>query len=159
MLIETTRFGRLDVEESKCIDFPWGIPAFENLKRFILLEHGEGPIHWLQAVDDPSVAFVVCPPEVPGVKYRLPPQEKKPLKLENDEDLLILNLVSSLPDRNLLRFHVRSPLLFNTLLRFAYQWSIDPEDIDRYLVLPEGTGLKPDVDNSSGPESFIYWTR
>mgnify|MGYP000854522113 FL=1 len=80
------------------------------------------------------------------------------MELENDEDLLILNLVSSLPDRNLLRFHVRSPLLFNTLLRRAYQWSIDAEDIDKYVVLPEGTGLKADVDNPSGPESFIYWT-
>ena len=159
MLIETSRFGTLDVEESKFIRFPWGIPAFEDLKRFILMEHGSGPIHWLQAVDDPAVAFIVCPPEIPGVSYRIPPRKKEPIQLEDDQDLVILILVSSMPDQNLLRFHVRNPLLFNTAMRLAYQWSIDPEDLPKYLETRNGVALSPDPEDPTGTAAFIYWKR
>ncbi len=150
MQIETTRFGLLDVDESKFIHFTWGLPAFEDLKRYILMEHKEGPFHWLQAVDDPGLAFITCPPEVFGVKYDIPPAKKEVLGLRADEDVLILNMVSIAREKGLIRFHVRSPLLFNMFTRTGCQWSMDSDEVRKHLVMPEGVSGAVDLVEALG---------
>ncbi len=133
MLIQTTRFGALDLDESTFIHFPWGIPGFEELKRYVLMDHREGPLQWLQAVDEPSVAFVVCPPEVVGVRYTVPEERITPIQVETPEDLVLLVMVSFDPTDKNLRLHLRSPLLFNASNRQAYQWTIDSSEIARFV--------------------------
>lgn len=133
MQIQTTRFGALDLDESTFIHFPWGIPGFEELKRYVLMDHREGPLQWLQAVDEPSVAFVVCPPEVVGVRYTVPEERITPIQVETPEDLVLLVMVSFDPTDKNLRLHLRSPLLFNASNRQAYQWTIDSSEIARFV--------------------------
>lgn len=125
MKISTTRFGTLDLDENTFIHFPWGIPGFEDVKRYVLLEHRQGPFKWLQAVDQPDVAFVVCPPHVLGIEYSVPVHRTSLLDLKDNEDLAILVLVSFDSARHTVRPHLRSPLLLNASNRRAYQWVID----------------------------------
>ncbi len=138
MRIETTRFGVLEVDEDKLINLLWGLPGFEDIKRFALIEYKEGPFHWLQAVDEPTLAFVICAPEILGVQYKIPLERKEPLKLAGDEDLAIFNLVSFARNKDIIRFHMHSPLLFNMNSRTGYQWTMDTNDVKTYLVIPEG---------------------
>ena len=133
MRIDTTRFGLLEMEEDVFIHFPWGIPGFEKLKRFVLLEHAQGPFQWLQAVDEPTVAFVVCPPEILGFSYLVPEDRGKTIDLEKWDDLLVLIMVSFDRKDTVLRPHVRGPLLFNSLSRQAYQWTIDSRELQKYI--------------------------
>ena len=50
MLIDTDRFGTFDTKDSKLIEFPLGLPGFEELHYFIILEVGQTkPIYWLQS--------------------------------------------------------------------------------------------------------------
>lgn len=133
MRIETIRFGPLDLSEEVLIYFPWGIPGFENLKRYVLLDHRKGPFQWLQAVDDPHVAFVVCPPEVMGIIYEVPQEKVEVLGLEHPEDLVVLNIVSFDREKNTHRPHLLGPLLFNSVTRKASQWSIDARELPKYL--------------------------
>jgi flagellar assembly factor FliW len=133
MQIETTRFGALDLDETTFIHFPWGIPGFEELKRYVLLDHREGPLKWLQAVDDPSIAFVVSPPETLGVRYNVPQEKVAPIELQTADDLVLLVMVSfDQTDKNL-RLHLRGPLLFNASNRQAYQWTIDSSEISHFV--------------------------
>lgn len=133
MQIETTRFGTLDLDETTFIHFPWGIPGFEELKRYVLLDHREGPFKWLQAVDDPSIAFVVCPPEAVGVRYSVPQEKGAPIVVQTADDLVLLIMVSfDQADKNL-RLHLRGPLLFNASNRQGYQWTIDSNEISRFV--------------------------
>jgi len=133
MRIETTRFGFLDLDESIFINFPWGIPGFEKIKRFVLLEQGEGPFQWLQAVDEPGVAFVVCPPESLGMKYKVPRDKGEVIGLNQPEDMMVLIMVSFNRERMNIRPHLRGPLLFNVASRVGYQWSIDSRELQRYV--------------------------
>lgn len=133
MQIETTRFGILDVEEEVVIHFPWGIPGFEQLKRFILMQHRQGPFQWLQAADDPAVAFVVCPPETFGVSYRVPADPKQAIGLDQQEDLVILIMVSFDRAQAAACPHLRGPLLFNAASRQALQWTLDSNELSRYI--------------------------
>lgn len=133
MRLETTRFGSLDIPEETFIQFPWGLPGFEETKRYILMQHRNGPFQWLQAVDAPEVAFVVCPPDALGIAYVVPDDKTVPIGLESREDLLILNLISFDHANGATRIHVRSPLLLNVGARKAYQWTIDTKEVREYI--------------------------
>jgi len=138
MQFNTTRFGMIEIEEKELINFPWGIPGFEELKVYVLLEYKNGPFQWLQSVEEPSVAFVVCPPGVIGLDYKIPDSKVNVIKLERPEDLLVLNIVSFNREKGGMRFHARSPLIFNVAARVGYQWTMEAEEMKRHLVIPAG---------------------
>lgn len=133
MEIQTTRFGPLELDEQTVIEFPWGIPGFETAKRFVLLEHREGPFQWLQAVDQPEVAFVVCPPESMGLGYKVPEKEMEFIGIEEPKDLLVLMMISFDREGKSVRPHVRGPLLFNASDRKAFQWTLESKEVQKYL--------------------------
>jgi flagellar assembly factor FliW len=137
MLIETSRFGTLDLDEKAFIEFPWGIPGFEQVKRYVLLEHRQGPFQWLQAVDEPNLAFVVCEPEVVGLRYHVPREKVKPIHLETSEDLVVLVMVSFNREQKRISPHCRGPMLFNSSLRLGYQWSMDEGELKRNVRVVE----------------------
>jgi flagellar assembly factor FliW len=143
MKIETSRFGPLDVEETILIRFPWGVPGFEQIKRYVLLEHRQGPFQWLQAVDDPDLAFVVCEPQAMGVCYTVPKEKAEPLGIKDWQDLVILIMVSFDRGQKKIRPHLRGPLLFNAALRLAYQWSMDAGEAKKYLNALGEPALQP----------------
>ena len=140
MRIETSRFGLLDLEESVFIHFPWGIPGFEQLKHYVLLEHRQGPFRWLQATEDAHVAFLVCPAEHMGFKYRVPEEQTSAIGLKQTEDLVVLIMVSFDREQKSIRPHLQGPLLFNAAMRLACQWIVDPAELPSYLEKTNGNG-------------------
>lgn len=61
--IQTTRFGKIEIEEDKIIHFPQGLLGFPMQKHYILFEHKpHSPFFWLQSVDRPDLAFVLTNP-------------------------------------------------------------------------------------------------
>jgi flagellar assembly factor FliW len=78
--IETTRFGRVEIEQSRIIHFPSGLLGFPENKDFVILEHKpNSPFCWLQSVDTPALAFVLTNPFIVQGDYLegLSPAEKK----------------------------------------------------------------------------------
>jgi flagellar assembly factor FliW len=136
MQVNTTRFGIIEVAEKELIKFPWGVPGFEELKGYVLLEYKNGPFQWLQSVEDPRVAFVVCAPDFLGLVYTAPDAKKKLIKLDKDEDLVFLNIVSFDREKRAVRFHIKSPLLFNVAARIGYQWTMETDELKGYLTTP-----------------------
>lgn len=137
MQVNTTRFGTVDVDEKELITFPWGLPGFEELRGYILLEYRNGPFQWMQSTEAPSVAFVVCPPGLIGLEYKVPESKSDLIELEREEDLLVLTIVSFNREKGTMRFHVRSPLIFNAAARIGYQWTVEAGEMDR-LITPAG---------------------
>ena len=136
MQVDTTRFGKIEIAEKELITFPWGIPGFEELKSYVLLEYKNGPFQWLQSVEEPSVAFVVCAPDFLGMAYSTPDAKKSLINLEHDEDLVVLNIVSFNREKGAIRFHVKSPLLFNVADRIGYQWTMEADELKKCLTMP-----------------------
>ena len=63
MLVQTTRFGPVDVDESRLLEFPAGLLGFSRARRFALLQPDDrGVFFWLQSVESADVAFVVTDP-------------------------------------------------------------------------------------------------
>jgi flagellar assembly factor FliW len=58
--VRTKHFGRIPYEAGGEIDFPAGLPAFEDRRTFVLIRLPKTePLLFLQSLDDPDVCFPV----------------------------------------------------------------------------------------------------
>lgn len=73
MLVNTTRFGKIEVDEQRLISFPKGLLGFTKFTSYVLIEPGkESYFFWLQSVEAPDLAFVVTDPSLFVPSYRVP---------------------------------------------------------------------------------------
>lgn len=95
--VETSRFGTIEVEESSIIEFVSPILGFDHVKKYVLLDHAENsPFKWLQAIDDPTLAFVTTNPKFFGIPYEfaLPTEAAAQLQVAQAEDVVVLTIVN-----------------------------------------------------------------
>jgi flagellar assembly factor FliW len=60
MKIESTRFGVLEIDDSKIIAFPKGLIGFPEEKSFVMVHHrGAQNVAWLQSTKTPRLALPV----------------------------------------------------------------------------------------------------
>ncbi|NPB09663.1 MAG: flagellar assembly protein FliW [Thermodesulfobacteria bacterium] len=129
MEIETTRFGKIEIDEKKIIFFPSGILGFPEAKRYVLIPHKEGsPFFWLQAIDVPELAFVVVDPKLffPDYHPKLPLEAKKELHLHEDDELCFLTIVT-IPKENPeeMTVNLLGPIAVNVSRKLAKQVVLD----------------------------------
>lgn len=122
--IETTRFGAVTFTESEVLDFPWGIPGFSNLHRFLALSLAEQPnFVWLQSVEDPKVALPAADPWQIFSDYepRLPVYATETLELRGPEDFTILCVVVVTKDAQEMTMNLLAPIVVNLKTNRARQ--------------------------------------
>jgi flagellar assembly factor FliW len=85
MQIQTSRFGAIDVDESRIITMVGGLLGFPRATRFALIQTGEdSTFFWLQDVQDANLAFVVCDPAIFLPDYTI---DQVPVREEARESL------------------------------------------------------------------------
>jgi flagellar assembly factor FliW len=97
MKIDTTRFGNIEIAEESIVHMPDGMLGFEASKRFVLLEdRPDTAFKWLQAVDDPALAFIVVDPMefFPEYEIELPDEQAESLGLGDPCDAIMLTTVT-----------------------------------------------------------------
>lgn len=97
MLVQTSRFGAVEVKPEEIITFFQGVPAFEDLREFFLHTIPENPAFtWLQAVADPEVAFLLVDPFLffPGYAVELTASQQRELAIEKRADVLVYAVVT-----------------------------------------------------------------
>jgi len=95
--ITTAACGPVEAEEQEILEFPHGIPGFESLQRFILIKPDEEiPFSYLQAVDEPELAFVVTNPFTffKDYEFDLPEADQSELEVEREDQLVVLVIVT-----------------------------------------------------------------
>lgn len=97
MLVKTAVFGEQVVDPSTAIQFPHGLPGFEECKQFKLFhQDGSDPVvYWLQSLDQPDVMFSVADPTVFGINFDfiLTDEEESLIGPTSPEDILLLILL------------------------------------------------------------------
>ncbi len=137
MRIQTSRFGEINIDPERILHFPRGIPGFENIKRYLLIEYKEGKFNWLQAVDDPELAFIVCDPLIFAINYKVPKSILKTLAIPDESDLAILLIVRVDRSNNKVIPHVQAPLVFNSRTKKGMQWVLDKKDMESRVEFAE----------------------
>ncbi len=140
MLVQTMRFGPMEVDEDKIMVFKDGLLGFPKHHRFALVQTSPDPaLFWLQAVDDPELAFVVCDPLLFVPDYQVPirKDDVAALGLHDLHDcqvLVIVNKVNGELTGNLL-----GPLVIHAQTLTARQLVLsDKRYGTRHRLLPAG---------------------
>ncbi|MFC0525413.1 flagellar assembly protein FliW [Pontibacillus salicampi] len=97
MNIKTKFFGELTIEEERIIEFPNGLPGFEDEKRFVLLNIDEsGTYQSLQSVDREEVALVVTNPYLffSDYEFHLDTNTLELLNINRQEDVSIITVLT-----------------------------------------------------------------
>ncbi len=129
MKINSTRFGQIEVDEDKLIEFPQGMIGFAGQKRYVLLEHAPGsPVHWLQSVDVPELAFPVVNPDrfVEGYVVQAPADLAEILGPFGAEDLW-LGTVMTLSSSGAPTINLKAPVVMNSRTRRGVQFVLDED--------------------------------
>lgn len=140
MIINTRDFGELTIEESEIINFPRGVFAFEEVKKFVLIEK-EGYLQkWLQSAIDVNPRFIVFDPDqiLEGYNPHIPTEVLRELKIGRNEKYA-LYVIAVIPENiKDMTVNLKSPIIVNREKRLAEQVILDREDFPvRYRVFQE----------------------
>lgn len=124
MIVNTFRFGPLEVPEDKLITMERPILGFEGLTQFCLIEVDDLlPFVWLQSSDDPNVAFLVVNPIVFFPRYRIEinPKEIAELTVRRVESVETYVIVTVPENPKEISANLQGPILINTENSLAKQ--------------------------------------
>lgn len=117
MIINTLRFGELDIDESRIFDFVLPVIGFNDVTKFIILEPKQNNLfRWLQSIEDPSLAFPIISVASLDYDYSVDLSDNviNALDIKNPESLLVMN-ITSIPQDNPrgTTINLLAPLIFN----------------------------------------------
>ena len=116
MLIDTIRFGQVEIDEGKILHFSEGLPGLEEYNKFAILQFEESyPIVWLQSVVDGEVCLPVIDSflAVSEYAFNLGDEDVKELKLEGPEDLHILSVLVIPDNIEQMTVNMAAPIIIN----------------------------------------------
>jgi flagellar assembly factor FliW len=117
MLIDSHRFGPVEIPEDKIITMKRPILGFENLTTFCLIERDElAPFLWLQSTQEADIAFLVTNPAVfyPDYRIEVNPREIAELGVERLEAVETYAILTVAEDPQEISINLQGPVLINT---------------------------------------------
>jgi flagellar assembly factor FliW len=126
---DSTQFGTQEIDPDSILDFPKGMPGFENCTRYKLFhqEQDRPVVHWLQSLDEPDVAFALVDPAKFGINYEfvLSDEEINLLQMDQVDELAIL-LIAYKPQENPnskanINANINGPVIINIRSRRGMQ--------------------------------------
>jgi len=122
MLLESDRLGAIEVDEASLVEVDGGLLGFESIHRFALIQaDDEGAYSWLQAVEDPGLAFLAVVPGFffPDYSPDVPDDDVEALDLRDPADAQVLCLVTIAGDD--VTANLMGPVVVNVANRTARQ--------------------------------------
>jgi len=128
-VVKSRVFGELEVSEENIIFFEEGIPAFEDLKKFVIIKQDESPFYWLQSIEDKDIAFVILNPfEIkPDYEFDLPDEVVSKLEITSASDVAVFCIVVIPEDIKQTRVNLKAPIIINVNKRKGMQYLLDDE--------------------------------
>lgn len=117
MIINTLKFGEIEIEDERVFNFVMPIIGFDNLSKFVLLDPKKDTLFkWLQSVEDPTLAFPIISVSALNFDYTINLSDVviEKLDIKTAETLLIMN-ITSIPQDNPrgTTINLLAPLVFN----------------------------------------------
>lgn len=133
MKIKTSRFGEIEIDESKMIDMQNGLLGFEDTRKYVLLSGENSDFYWLQSAENPELAFPCMLPNCVCGNYEAHADEQviADIELENDDDALVLCAVVIPEDIKKTTVNLRAPIIINNVSKKGVQIVLDD---NRYAI-------------------------
>lgn len=124
MTKEFPRFGECAFAPSDVIEFPWGIPGFPNLRRWLALSvESQGSFVWLQSIEDVQIALPTADPYFMFDDYdpKLPAYAAEALEIESPGDFTLLCVLVVTENAHEMTMNLFAPVVVNLRTRKARQ--------------------------------------
>jgi flagellar assembly factor FliW len=109
-----SRFGEIEYDPQTVLHCPQGLIGFEELRDFVVMPNEkDGPLFWIQSVEDEQIALVLTDPTNFFPTYMVEPEEheRKVLGIGPEDKCYALVVVTVRPDRNV-TLNLAAPILF-----------------------------------------------
>lgn len=146
MTVHFPRFGDCTFAETDVIEFPWGLPGFPNLRRWLALSLETQPnFIWLQSADDVKVAIPTADPYAIFGDYqpKLPPYVVAALDITAASDFTLLGVVVVTEGAEEMTMNLLAPIVLNVRTQKARQVMLEnsgysvKQPIPRKAATPE----------------------
>ena len=146
MLVQSTRFGELEVAEEQIMDFPEGLLGFPDEKKFALMEYKpESPFYILQSMADPDLTFLMINPFAffNDYDFNMDDALMAEIGLTADNPPTVFNIATVRDKLENMTVNLAGPVLVNVRDRKAAQWVIEKTQFPtRYPLFPAAAGGK-----------------
>jgi len=122
--MEFPRFGACTFGEADVIQFPWGLPGFPNLRRWLALTvETQSSFVWLQSIDDAKIALPTADPYFMFEDYdpKLPAYAAAALEITSPSDFTILCVLVVAENADEMTMNLFAPVVVNLRTRKARQ--------------------------------------
>jgi flagellar assembly factor FliW len=119
----STSFGSFRVDRRDAVEFPAGVPGFEQCRRFVVLASDEiAPLRCLHSVDGPPASFLVVDPREVLAQYRAVLSQTDLFRLgATDGTPLLWLAVVGFDDGGEPYANLRAPIVINPERMLGYQ--------------------------------------
>src|SRR5215217_4073697 len=101
MIVQTSRFGSVEVDAERIISFARGILGFPKYRQYVLIQpEADSTFYWLQSTEAADLAFVVTDPLLFIPDYSVPLREetRQELAINDLAEANILVIVNKVAD-------------------------------------------------------------
>ncbi len=133
-----TRFGEVEYDPENLLIFPAGLIGFPTLRSFIVMPNKkQGPLFWIQSVDDPDIAFVLTDPTNFFLDYKAAPDnaERNSLQISPEDEYYVLSVVTVPPDQKI-SLNLAAPIFFAPKTNRAIQVILENTEYHSRTPLP-----------------------
>jgi flagellar assembly factor FliW len=123
-----TRFGDFEADSRNLLQFPSGLPGFEQCRRFVLLSSIDAaPLQVLMSIDGTPASFLTLDPRLvlPDYRCQLGASDAERLGAEEGETMLWLVLLT-IDQRGAAFANLRAPIVINPARMIGFQ--VVPQD-------------------------------
>lgn len=116
MKFKSVYHGEIKYSENQVITFKKGIPGFQELRQFVLVDLKENPMFkLLHSLEDEKLGFIVISPFLIKEDYEieLPNELVKSLNIEKKEEVIVYNTITLHTDYNKITTNLRAPFIIN----------------------------------------------
>ncbi len=131
MVVQTGRFGQIEISTDEIIQIPSGILGFPEDHNFCLVDAGDDTlILWLQSLSNPHLAFPVLEPKVfkPEYVVRLSAAELRELKLSSIKDASVFTILTIPSPMTEMTANLKAPVVINIKQKIAKQVVLQEND-------------------------------
>jgi flagellar assembly factor FliW len=157
MIVQTSRFGPVEVDSDRTIEFPRGILGFPQYKSYILIQpEPDSTFYWLQSLQAADLAFVVTDPLLFVPDYQVPLREetRQDLGIQDLSEANVLVIVNKVGDT--LTANLQGPLVIHAETRVAAQIVISEKKYQtRHPILTLQRPGKTATQSGGQPAQYV----
>jgi flagellar assembly factor FliW len=146
MIVQSTRFGELDIAAEQILDFPHGLLGFPAEKKFALMEYKpDSPFYILQSFADADLSFLLINPFAFFNDYEFSMDDAliAQIGLNAENPPVVLNIATVKDKLENMTVNLAGPVLVNARDHLALQLVIEKTEYPtRFPLFPASEGGK-----------------